>query len=453
VLDEDFEYTSFRLSRMGHKGVSCLDCHNPHSGKLVLPVENNALCLSCHAPPGSNGAVPIVAAAHTFHAEGQPGSRCVDCHMAQTTYMVRDPRRDHGFVSPDPQLTIDVGIPNSCNRCHSDQTPEWAAEWTDRWYGKEKMESRRSRQRARVIVRAQSGPEEFDPALLDMAESEEIDAWRATLVMLLAPWSQRSDVAEALRGWLLDPSAMVRSAAVRAASSFEAPVEFPPAIVNDPARLVRIDAAWALALRRNPAANLDQITSYLANQSDQPTGALKQAQLAMAQENSPKAVAWATKAAGWDRSSAAAQEMLAMVKYSAGDIPGARAAFERAIALEPTNAQFPFSLALLLAESGDLKGSIGAFECAVKADEHFGRAWYNLGLAYSQYGDPEKALNALRQAERNSSGSPDAAFAAATIHLRQKDPAAARAALLRALQTDPTHAPSRNLLRQLPPVR
>jgi len=453
VQDEDFEYTSLRLSRMGHKGVSCLDCHNPHSGKLVLPVENNALCMSCHTPPGSNGAIPIVASAHTFHAEGQPGSRCVDCHMAQTTYMVRDPRRDHGFVSPDPRLTVEAGIPNSCNRCHSDQSPEWADAWTDRWYGKEKMESRRSRQRARVIVRAQSGSPAFDPELLAMAKSEEIDAWRATLVLLLAPWNLRTDVAEALRGWLMDPSALVRSAAVRAAASFEAPVDFPPAVLSDPTRLVRLDAAWALALRQNPSADASAIAAYLANQSDQPAGAMKQAQLAFTKKDFAGAARWAAKAADWDRSSAAAQEMLAMVKYGGGDLAGARAAFERAMALEPQNAQLPFSLALLLAESGELKAAIGAFERAVKADEHFGRAWYNLGLAYSQYGDLPKAIHALEQAEKSSPGSPDPAFAAATIHLRGKDPAAARAALLRALQAQPNHAPSRELLRQLPPGR
>ena len=52
VKEEDYEkFGSFSMSRMGNKGVSCIDCHNPHSGKLLLPVENNALCMSCHAPP------------------------------------------------------------------------------------------------------------------------------------------------------------------------------------------------------------------------------------------------------------------------------------------------------------------------------------------------------------------------------------------------------------------
>ena len=34
VKEEDYEFGSFTMSRMGNKGVTCLDCHNPHSGKL-----------------------------------------------------------------------------------------------------------------------------------------------------------------------------------------------------------------------------------------------------------------------------------------------------------------------------------------------------------------------------------------------------------------------------------
>jgi predicted CXXCH cytochrome family protein len=451
ILDEDFEYASFVLSRMGHAGVSCMDCHNPHSGSLVLPVQNNALCMSCHTPPGTDGAPPIVPAAHAFHAEGTEGSRCVDCHMAETTYMVRDPRRDHGFVVPDPQLTIEAGIPNSCNRCHTDQSAEWARDWTNEWYGAEKMEGRRSRQRARVILRAQEGSASFDPELLSMARGEEIAAWRATLVLLLGPWNRRPDVAEALATWMQDESPLVRSAAVRASAAFENPVAFPPEIVRDPVRLVRLDAAWAAALRGLPVADEEEIRAYLANQSDQPTGALKQAQFALAQGRNSEAVAWARKSTDWDRSSPAAREMLAMVLFATGDTTGARQAFEEAIAIEPGNAGPAFSLALLLAEEGDLTGAIAAFEKAVAADEGFGRAWYNLGLAYSQYGDPRKALAALERAESATPGSADPAYAAATIHLRLRQPADAAAALQRALAADPGHTPSRDLLRRIRP--
>jgi predicted CXXCH cytochrome family protein len=447
--DENFEYGGLMLSRMGHAGITCLDCHNPHSAGLVLPVENNALCMSCHTPPGIDGATPIVPENHLFHTAGEPGGRCIDCHMPENTYMVRDPRRDHSFTSPDAQLTIELGIPNACNACHNDQSAEWARDWTNTWYGSEKMEGRRARARARVIAQARQGAE-FDPQLLVMAESEEIAAWRASLILLLAPWNRRPEVAEFLEVSLANPAALVRSAAVRAISAFENPVQLPRALASDPTRLVRLDAAWADGIRGRPIPDRTEIEAYLANQSDQPSGAVKQAQLALASGEPETAVAWARKAADWDRSSAGAREMLAMILYAADKRDEARIAFEQAITLEPANANLPFSLALLLAEDGDIEGAIAAFEKAVAADEGFGRAWYNLGLAYSQYGDPRKALTALARAEESSPGSPDPAYAAATIHLRLREFDSARHAIHRALKIVPGHPPSRALLHQIP---
>ena len=111
MRDEDFNYTSLLTSRMGGKaGVTCLDCHDPHSGRTKLPVENNALCLQCHGPSPRNNAPIIDPLAHSHHAADNKGSQCVSCHMPTTTYMQRDPRHDHGFTKPDPLLTKELGI-------------------------------------------------------------------------------------------------------------------------------------------------------------------------------------------------------------------------------------------------------------------------------------------------------------------------------------------------------
>ena len=48
ILEEDYEYGSFLQSKMYHKGVTCSDCHSPHSGKLP-PVSMNAVCGKCHS--------------------------------------------------------------------------------------------------------------------------------------------------------------------------------------------------------------------------------------------------------------------------------------------------------------------------------------------------------------------------------------------------------------------
>src|SRR5690606_10958708 len=63
---------------------------------------------------------------HHFHSADSAGAQCVSCHMPPTTYMVIDPRRDHSFRIPRPDLSIALGTPNACNACHQDQSPEWA---------------------------------------------------------------------------------------------------------------------------------------------------------------------------------------------------------------------------------------------------------------------------------------------------------------------------------------
>mgnify|MGYP003396908604 FL=1 len=47
-LDEVYISGSFAQSKMNHAGVTCSDCHNPHTSKLKA--EGNAVCAGCHLP-------------------------------------------------------------------------------------------------------------------------------------------------------------------------------------------------------------------------------------------------------------------------------------------------------------------------------------------------------------------------------------------------------------------
>ncbi|MGC3958166.1 MAG: ammonia-forming cytochrome c nitrite reductase subunit c552 [Verrucomicrobiota bacterium] len=165
VRDEDYEVSAFMGSRMFHKGVRCVDCHDFHSAKVRLP--GNMMCLSCHSPGATNAPAinPVTHSQHRvfgFDTNGtmlnfdlgdyhpktikETGGECVNCHMPQTDYMQRHRRHDHGFTIPDPLLTKQFGIPNACNRCHQDQSTEWALGYVEQWYG-DKM-NRPYRQRA-----------------------------------------------------------------------------------------------------------------------------------------------------------------------------------------------------------------------------------------------------------------------------------------------------------------
>lgn len=444
VRDEDFEYGSFRMSRMAHKGVTCLNCHDPHSGGLRLPLENNAICMQCHVAPGLNGALPIDPEKHSFHKPGTAGSLCVDCHMPITHYMQRDPRRDHGFTKPDPALTREWGIPNACNRCHTTQTVAWAEGLVDEWYGS-KMESL-TRHRARLVARVSQGDGSVVTSLLAFAASEEITAWRSVLTGLLAPWNQRQDVRAFLEKTLSDPEPLVRSAAIRAlAGAPDTHVALLP-LRRDTSRLVRLDAAFATA---NPleqdGVNAAEVTAYLKAVCDQPAGAIRNAEYSSNLGRKSDAEFWAHRAAALD-SSAIPRHLLGQILYRNDKLAEAISAFEEAARLDGNNADFSFTLALARAEAGDHAGALRDLKEAVRRDPSFGRAWYNLGLAASSQGDLDSATNFLARAEELLTESADPPYARATVLMRKGDVQGAVAAAKEALARDPAHLEARRLI-------
>lgn len=450
IRDEVFEYNSFLLSRMGHKGISCLDCHDPHSYQLKLPVQGNALCLSCHLAPGQKNAIVIDPATHSHHALTNAGSSCVECHMSTTTYMQRDPRRDHGFTSPDPQLTKELGIPNACNKCHTDKSVDWSIDAVQQWYG-DRMEKRPARQRARLIARAQANDATVVPALLALTKTEEIIAWRATLLTLLRPWIEQDEVRAEFRAALSHPHPLLRSVAVNA---LHGTAEAYPLLIplrRDPSRLVRLDAAWAtLNPLENEPVSYRELSAYLDTICDQPAGALRQGQRALAEQQPARAESWMRKALAWDPS-AVPHYLLGRVLHQLGKTGEAEALFRKAAELDPANAEYPYTLALLYGELNQPQRTLEELKKAVDVDPDFGRAWYNLGLTYAAAERLEEAAPALRKAEALLPGNPDAPYALATVYARAGQLPAARAAAQRALVCDPRHQPAQQLLRRLPP--
>ena len=137
ILDEVYVYGSFLQTKKRRRGVRCSDCHDAHTARLRRP--GNELCVHCHQqqpPPQFETLKPKVydTPAHHFHEKDGSGSQCVDCHMPARTYMVVDPRRDHSFRVPRPDLSVKLGTPNACNGCHTEQSAQWAAEAVERWY-------------------------------------------------------------------------------------------------------------------------------------------------------------------------------------------------------------------------------------------------------------------------------------------------------------------------------
>ena len=400
ILDEVFVHASFQMSRMNHAGVSCMDCHNPHSLKPILPIQNNMLCMRCH-DTGYMDATVIDPVAHSFHAEGSTGNQCVNCHMPKTTYMQVDPRADHGFHSPDPLMTKELGIPNACNSCHSEESVDWAVEHAEAWYGK-KLAERPQRQRARALDAAYN----YDPAALDMLSAlmagEDIAAWRATYAGLVSQYMPDERAASALQPLLDDESTLVRERA--AAALLLANPQHPEKmdLLQDASRSVRIAAARALENANQPIpaeGTTAEWDAYLRFNSDRPQTLLIWANRAAREKNPQRVQHYVERAIQLDRANAQMYHQAAILLSTIGLNKEARTRLFEGWERAPRDAIFPYSLGLLAAESGDLNTAIGYLEEAVVLEPNFSRAWYNLSLAYQQTNQAAAAERALRRAQ------------------------------------------------------
>jgi len=238
IRDEVYEYGSFAQSRMYRAGVTCSDCHDPHSGSLRA--SGNALCTRCHAAARFDGP------AHHHHRSGGEGARCVACHMPARTYMAVDPRRDHAFAAPRPDLSATLGTPEACTGCHRDRAPGWAAARVAAWGG---PGAGRPPHFAAALAAARRGALDAEPRLLAVAADHGQPAIVRATALALLPEFATAAASPAVVAALGDPDAIVRLAAVGA---LDARPELAPAtaaapLLRDPVRAVRVAAARALA--------------------------------------------------------------------------------------------------------------------------------------------------------------------------------------------------------------
>ncbi len=236
--DEVYIWGSFLQSKMHRAGVTCSDCHDPHSG--TLRAQGNATCAQCHLPARYDSTK------HHFHRAGEPGSACVDCHMPATTYMVIDPRRDHGMRIPRPDLSVSLGVPNACNGCHTDQDATWAAAALERQFGHKSAGFQRFAGTLAAAARGEAGAGAMLAALARDPSQPAIARASATrgLGDALSP-----DALEALRAQLVAADPLLRLAAVSALEALPDAQRLALAgpLLDDPVRAVRVEAAYMLA--------------------------------------------------------------------------------------------------------------------------------------------------------------------------------------------------------------
>lgn len=370
-LDEDYCETGFRLSRMGMTGVTCIDCHNAHTGALLYPAENNELCLRCHAEHEKVNGVeaPYVARTDTFTCPaGTTGHQCVECHMQENTYMGRDVRRDHTLLPPDPRLSQETGTPNACVTCHKGKDNEWAAQAVEKRYGKVSwLEGYRPRFRA--VAAAMRGEHNQEQMLAAYAK-EENPAWRATMLGLLAQMPRTEAVMQVAMQATEDASPMVRAAAAEVLQE-----QCPQKLFTDSCRSVRHSAVRA-ALPNVPADSpaLKEYEQTLRLQADQPAGAMQLAQLALHRRDTAAAEAQYKRAIALDPASMVPRMDYAVLLDQLNRPVEALQQMLDCAREHPQEAEVQYRLALVLAEVGQRQAAAHAAKKALELNPQHGGA-------------------------------------------------------------------------------
>jgi predicted CXXCH cytochrome family protein len=399
--EEVYVWGSFLQSKMHQNGVTCMDCHEPHSQKLRA--EGNALCTRCHA------AAEFDAPKHHHHTAGGKGAQCVTCHMPTQNYMVIHARQDHSLRVPRPDLSIAMGSPNACTQCHTDKKPQWAASAMDQWYGKHWRERPHY---GNTLYASETQGARAVPGLLELAARPTAPAIvRATALTLAQPHAS-PDTLPAARALLQDADPSVRIAALGLIAADE-PVNrvlSGAPLLSDPIRGVRIEAARLLAdipddripegKRAARAAALLEYESALALEADWPSGQVNLGNLRLRQGRADEAIAAFERAIVLDKRFPGAYVNLADAWRQLGREPEAEKVLRRGLAGLPRDADLHHALGLLLTRKGDRDAALNEFVEAARLAPDNARYAYVHAIAVDSTGKREQALVLLRSANK-----------------------------------------------------
>jgi predicted CXXCH cytochrome family protein len=365
MLDEVYNYGSFKQSKMFAAGVTCGDCHEPHSARLRAPADG--VCLQCHA------AGKYSAETHHRHAAAATALTCASCHMPARTYMVVDERHDHSFRIPRPDLSVKLDTPNACNDCHRDKSAEWAASAVEGWHGP----NRKGLQtHAEAFHAAWANKPTAATLLAAVAADRNTPAFaRAGALTELGSRASPANI-ELARAGLSDPDPVVRIAALDMLAAM------PPAqawrlaapLLSDSSRGVRIRAASLLAAV--PTAS----------------------QPAADRERFERAAAEFVAAQRLNADRPQARSELANFFARRNLVADAEAEYQAALRLSPQYAPAAINLADLYRQLGRDGEGESVLRTAIDASPRDAGLHHALGLALTRLKQPDTALAELRRA-------------------------------------------------------
>ncbi len=404
-VEEPYNYTPFKQSKMFVAGVTCGDCHEPHSSKLRF--SGDGICLQCHVSG------KYADAKHRHHAGVDPQPTCTSCHMQARTYMVVDTRHDHSFRVPRPDLSVSLGTPNACNGCHNDKPAQWAATTIEEWFGRRREGFQTY---AAAFHAARTDAADAATRLAAVAADGNAPAVaRASALSELASRVSPANIGAARTG-LADPDPMVRIGALDMLENVPAGQLWPlvSSLLADPVRGVRIRAAALLApvptasqpkpdRERFDSAAREFVAAQRAN-AERPEARTTLANFFAQRGQATEAEAEYKAALRLSPQYATAAINLADLYRQLGRDTEGESVLRAAIAASPRDAAAHHALGLVLTRLKQPDEALAEFRRAAELEPAQARYQYVLAVALHSSGQRDEAMAVLKEALKGHPG-------------------------------------------------
>ncbi len=398
IKEEDYVYNSFLQSKMYMQGVTCTDCHDAHSMQIQAP--GNLLCSKCHVYSKYNNYT------HHFHDADSTGGSCKDCHMAQTTYMVVDPRQDHSIRIPRPDLSLKLGTPNSCTQCHTDETDQWAASWFRKWYG-DKYDT--ITHFGEVFYSAlHYEPEALNDLISIVNDNAQPPIVRASALKYMEYYPAMGTVKQ-LEKHTNDTSPMVRMAAIQTLSQLngEQSVSYAIKLLNDSVRAVRYEAALAYSkvsynkksdlVRNSHRESLKEYIQMLLVNNDQAATYVNMGIYYLNESKTDSALICYENALKVDSTSVEASINIADVYRIRNHDDKGEQVLLNSLKINPDRPELYHALGLLYTRKGQTQKALEMFNKSVKLEPENTYYIYVLGVALNSLGNSKEAILILEK--------------------------------------------------------
>ncbi|WP_420848498.1 multiheme c-type cytochrome [Pseudovibrio axinellae] len=401
---ETFIMGSFLQSKMFEKGVSCSDCHDPHSGQLVAPEPQ--VCTQCHL------ATKFATRSHTQHPTSEKSPLCSDCHMPSTLFMAVDARKEHSFRIPMPGVSAAIGAPDTCTSCHVGKTQQWAQAKLDHW---NQNNSKNGEASLLFFLARRSDPAALD-GLLTMAQSPgENTMKRAAAIAYLANYKDPR-IPEVLTKLVRNKNHFLRLAVIKGARNLPQQTRWHVVepLLSGRSLAIRTEAASVLVedwtalswpQKEQLAPALAERIATLSFNSDRAFSHLVKSEASLAQGYPNTAKQQIERALEVEPNSEEAHVARAEFLRSKGKSQEMWEALVNSLKLRPDSATLNYLIALEQYRRGDLDGALSSFKASTQLAPEEPRYWLALGLIQSHLGQ-KQSVSSLHRAWSNDRSAP-----------------------------------------------